>query len=51
MDKHPGGRKILQFWVGRDATLAFNGEVYRHSKAARNLLVHFRIAVLKEKLE
>lgn len=51
VDMHPGGRQILQFWNGRDATLAFNGEVYKHSKGARNLLAHYRIARLSEKLE
>lgn len=48
---HPGGEKILMFWNGRDATNAFNGEVYKHSKAARNLLMHYRYANLKEKPE
>lgn len=48
---HPGGQNILEFWNGRDATNAFNGEVYRHSKNARNLMAHFRIAILEEKLE
>lgn len=48
---HPGGTKILEFWNGRDATRAFNGEVYRHSKGARNLLSHMRIAKLDEQLE
>ena len=48
---HPGGEKILEFWNGRDATLAFSGEVYKHSKGARNLLAHFRVAKLVEKLE
>eukprot|EP00172_Hildenbrandia_rubra_P000461 Plantae.Rhodophyta-Hildenbrandia_rubra.ctg1224.p1 GENE.Plantae.Rhodophyta-Hildenbrandia_rubra.ctg1224~~Plantae.Rhodophyta-Hildenbrandia_rubra.ctg1224.p1 ORF type:complete len:486 (+),score=63.40 Plantae.Rhodophyta-Hildenbrandia_rubra.ctg1224:190-1458(+) len=51
LDMHPGGRKILEFWNGRDATRAFNGEVYKHSKAARNLLANFRVAFLKEKPE
>lgn len=51
LSMHPGGSKILEFWNGRDATSAFNGEVYRHSKAARNLLAHFRTAKLSEKLE
>eukprot|EP00187_Rhodella_violacea_P004005 CAMPEP_0174898884 /NCGR_PEP_ID=MMETSP0167-20121228/24250_1 /TAXON_ID=38298 /ORGANISM="Rhodella maculata, Strain CCMP736" /LENGTH=431 /DNA_ID=CAMNT_0016139669 /DNA_START=135 /DNA_END=1430 /DNA_ORIENTATION=- len=51
LDSHPGGRKILEFWKGRDATLAFNGEVYKHSKAANNLLSHLRIAKLEEILE
>ncbi len=48
LSMHPGGQKILEFWNGREATQAFNGEVYRHSKNARNLLAHFRIATLKE---
>eukprot|EP00177_Eucheuma_denticulatum_P002010 GFKZ01003589.1.p1 GENE.GFKZ01003589.1~~GFKZ01003589.1.p1 ORF type:complete len:427 (-),score=40.58 GFKZ01003589.1:530-1810(-) len=48
---HPGGAKILEFWNGRDATNAFNGEVYKHSKGARNLLAHFRVAKLVERLE
>lgn len=51
VNQHPGGEKILEFWNGRDATRAFHGEVYRHSKNANNLLAHFRIAKLQEKLE
>jgi len=51
LDQHPGGRKLLQFWSGRDATQAFNGEVYKHSKAARNLVAHLRVARLEEHLE
>jgi len=51
MDKHPGGRGVLSFWAGRDATLAFQGEVYKHSKAAQNLLPHLRVARLVEELE
>ncbi|CAN8074855.1 unnamed protein product [Agarophyton chilense] len=51
LSMHPGGRSILEFWKGRDATSAFNGEVYKHSKGARNLLAHLRIARLKETLE
>jgi len=42
--QHPGGRQILTFWAGRDATKAFNGDVYNHSKAARNLLAFYRVA-------
>lgn len=51
MSMHPGGSRILEFWAGRDATQAFNGEVYKHSKGARNLLAHLRVAKLTEKLE
>ena len=49
--QHPGGRRILEFWNGRDATQAFNGEVYNHTKAARNLLSHLRMARLREVYE
>jgi len=51
LNQHPGGSNILSFWSGRDATQAFNGLVYKHSKAARNLVAHLRIAKLAEKLE
>jgi len=51
LNQHPGGNNILKFWNGRDATQAFNGLVYKHSKAARNLLAHLRIARLKESNE
>jgi len=51
LHQHPGGSKILMFWSGRDASQAFNGLVYKHSKAARNLIAHLRIARLEENLE
>eukprot|EP00961_Rhodomonas_salina_P270071 3648629-Rhodomonas_salina.1 len=51
MGRHPGGTGIIKFWKGRDATLAFNGEIYKHSKAARNLVPHFRMGKLVEQLE
>eukprot|EP01119_Soliformovum_irregulare_P017747 TRINITY_DN5323_c0_g1_i2.p1 TRINITY_DN5323_c0_g1~~TRINITY_DN5323_c0_g1_i2.p1 ORF type:complete len:243 (+),score=27.83 TRINITY_DN5323_c0_g1_i2:550-1278(+) len=43
---HPGGAKIISLRVGKDSTLGFNGAVYRHSKAARNLLATLRVAKL-----
>lgn len=43
-DKHPGGPEVLQPKLGKDATIAFNGGVQRHSKAARNLAIFMRIA-------
>lgn len=43
-DEHPGGDEILRTKVGKDATIAFNGGVQRHSKAARNLAMFLRIA-------
>jgi stearoyl-CoA desaturase (delta-9 desaturase) len=43
--KHPGG-KIIALYLGRDATEAFDGGVYAHSNAARNLLDTMRVARL-----
>jgi len=48
LDKHPGGRSVMEKFVGLDATKAFNGKVYNHSLAARNLLATLRIAKLEE---
>jgi len=47
MDQHPGGIDILLPKIGKDATVAFNGGVQRHSKAARNLATFMRIARLE----
>lgn len=47
VDRHPGGRAILEFWNGRDASAALSGEVYRHSSNARNMMAPFRVARLK----
>lgn len=44
--KHPGGTALVELSIGKDATQAFNGAVYSHSQAARNLLATMRIAVL-----
>jgi len=43
---HPGGIKILDARIGKDATIAFNGGLYRHSKAARNMLATLRVSKL-----
>lgn len=45
--KHPGGEAILRDKAGKDVTIAFNGGVQRHSKAARNLAALMRIARLE----
>jgi stearoyl-CoA desaturase (delta-9 desaturase) len=44
VDKHPGGRSVVEKFIGLDATRAFNGKVYNHSNAARNLLATLRIS-------
>jgi stearoyl-CoA desaturase (Delta-9 desaturase) len=37
VDAHPGGTKLLEAYVGKDATTAFFGGVYDHSNAAHNV--------------
>ncbi|KAI9144416.1 hypothetical protein BKA69DRAFT_1122271 [Paraphysoderma sedebokerense] len=46
LDEHPGGRGFLKSAIGRDASKSFNGAVYDHSNAARNLMAQFRVAVI-----
>jgi len=48
LDLHPGGRAFLQPYLGKDATRAFDGSVYRHSHAARNILGTLRSARVKD---
>ncbi|KAJ5710320.1 hypothetical protein N7488_004476 [Penicillium malachiteum] len=48
VDEHPGGKKLLHALIGKDATAAFNGDVYSHSKVARNILPFIRVARLTE---
>jgi len=43
---HPGGEKSLGIYLGKDGSAAFNGGVYGHSNAARNLLSNFRVGKL-----
>ncbi|KAJ3097112.1 hypothetical protein HDU97_005267 [Phlyctochytrium planicorne] len=47
MDHHPGGRGFLKVSIGKDMTDAFNGAIYDHSNAARNLMTHMRYARLQ----
>jgi stearoyl-CoA desaturase (Delta-9 desaturase) len=44
---HPGGAKLLVGFYGKDATDAFNGGVYNHSNAGRNLASQLRIGRIK----
>jgi len=48
---HPGGEKLINNYIGKDASLAFNGVVYEHSNAARNLMSHFRIGKIDSKMD
>jgi len=43
IDEHPGGKAIIQPYVGKDATRQFRGEVYEHSNGANNLLSQMRV--------
>jgi stearoyl-CoA desaturase (delta-9 desaturase) len=48
---HPGGCKYLEFGIGKDMTKSFNGGIYNHSNAARNLLSSMRVGVLQDSKE
>ena len=43
MDDHPGGKKWIEDNLGRDVSEMFDGKVYRHSAAARNVAMSYRI--------
>ncbi|KAJ3215684.1 hypothetical protein HK099_006243 [Clydaea vesicula] len=48
MDHHPGGKGFLKSSIGREVTTSFNGGVYNHSRAARNLMTGLRIAIIQD---
>ena len=43
-NKHPGGKSIIIQRNGKNVTKDFNGNIYNHTNAARNLMSHWRIA-------
>lgn len=45
-DEHPGGPNVLMKMVGKDATTAFFGGIYKHSATAHNLLAMKRVGIL-----
>ncbi|KAJ3025094.1 UNVERIFIED_CONTAM: hypothetical protein HDU68_007460, partial [Siphonaria sp. JEL0065] len=47
IDDHPGGKGFLKASIGRDVTASFNGGVYDHANAARNLMSSMRYARLQ----
>jgi stearoyl-CoA desaturase (delta-9 desaturase) len=46
--KHPGGKAIIIQRNGKNITNDFNGNVYNHTNAARNILSHMQIARVYE---
>ncbi|CAH1755987.1 5974_t:CDS:2 [Entrophospora sp. SA101] len=46
IEEHPGGKSIIATSIGKDMTTAFNGGIYDHSNAARNLMANFRVGVI-----
>ncbi|KAG9307020.1 hypothetical protein G9A89_003071 [Geosiphon pyriformis] len=46
MEEHPGGTAFITTSIGKDMTTAFNGGIYDHSNAARNLLSLLRVGVI-----
>ncbi|KAL3457756.1 hypothetical protein BJX64DRAFT_280353 [Aspergillus heterothallicus] len=46
MGRHPGGERLLQSAVGKDATEWFSGGVYNHSQVAMNILSTLRVAAI-----
>lgn len=51
MNEHPGGKAMMTTSFGKDMTVAFNGGVYNHSNAARNLMASMRLAVVSGGME
>ncbi|OMH79101.1 putative acyl-CoA desaturase [Zancudomyces culisetae] len=45
---HPGGVAFVQGGVGKDMTEAFNGGVYKHHRAAHNLLSQLSVGTIKK---
>ncbi len=45
--EHPGGEKLIDFWVGKDATKAFYGVITTHSGNARRLIDMLAVGKLR----
>lgn len=43
VDRHPGGRELLEKSLGTDCTASFFGGVYEHSNAAHNVRTRFSV--------
>ncbi|PVV04792.1 hypothetical protein BB560_000701 [Smittium megazygosporum] len=47
VEDHPGGKPIISSGIGKDMTNAFTGGVYKHHRAAHNLLAQLRVGTIK----
>ncbi|OMJ18995.1 Acyl-CoA desaturase [Smittium culicis] len=47
INDHPGGKPLIISGIGKDMTDAFTGGVYKHHRAAHNLLSQLRVGVLQ----
>jgi stearoyl-CoA desaturase (delta-9 desaturase) len=43
-NEHPGGKKIILDRNGKEVTKDYNGGIYNHTNASRNLMSHMRVA-------
>lgn len=46
IDEHPGGKALIVASLGKDMTSAFNGGIYNHSNASRNLMSSLRVGII-----
>ena len=47
-ETHPGGKEYIKTHIGKDASKAFKGEVYKHSNAAQNVAATLRVARIRD---
>ncbi|PVU92947.1 hypothetical protein BB559_003507 [Furculomyces boomerangus] len=48
INDHPGGKPLIQSGIGKDMSEAFTGGVYKHHRAAHNLLSQLRVGTIKQ---
>ncbi|PVU85633.1 hypothetical protein BB561_006922 [Smittium simulii] len=46
INDHPGGKPLINSGIGKDMTDAFTGGVYKHHRAAHNLLSQLRVGTV-----
>nr|CCC92353.1 putative fatty acid desaturase [Trypanosoma congolense IL3000] len=45
---HPGGKNLLDLYVGKDASKEFSSGIHKHSAGAESLLQHLQVGYVKE---